>query len=53
VTPRPPFSARDTEATDTPASRATSLMVAAGIGDPIREQGTALRRQRKRFHGGL
>jgi hypothetical protein len=31
VTPVPPFSARDTDATDTLASRATSLMVAAAM----------------------
>src|SRR5690348_944930 len=32
VTPPPPFSARDTEATETPASRATSLIVTVAMG---------------------
>jgi hypothetical protein len=31
VTPLPPFSARDTEATETPASRATSLIVTVAM----------------------
>jgi hypothetical protein len=57
VTPLPPFMARDTEATDTLAARATSLMVAElmwlsspAMGECVE---TLPLRQRKRFHGDL